>query len=111
VEHWQHVQQVEADVNATKFNLLLEQQQHGSRLLQLQSHKVCHGGLQTPRCGARLSIVHASLNCLKTHVHAMPCLQLGRSLAADVPWHTCNLSWLSTSQHSTAHHALLSSPV
>lgn len=40
VEHWQQVQQLDADFDSNKLQLLTEQQRHGSRLLQLQTHKV-----------------------------------------------------------------------
>jgi hypothetical protein len=103
VEHWQHVQQMEADVNTTKLNLLSEQQQHGSRLLQLQSHKVCHGGFSEPFvCTASLCCKHAPLWHCNTHECILnhDCLQLVRALAARLDWHTSMLPAPSTAQHT-----------
>jgi hypothetical protein len=43
VAHWQEVQQLEAAVDASKLQLLSDQQEHGNRLIRAQELQVCLG--------------------------------------------------------------------
>lgn len=40
VAHWQAVQQMETEVDATRLQLLTDQQEHGNKLLALQARQV-----------------------------------------------------------------------
>jgi hypothetical protein len=40
VAHWQQVQQMDRELGAAKLQLLKDQQEHGSKLIRVQTHKV-----------------------------------------------------------------------
>jgi hypothetical protein len=50
VTHWQEVQQLQENVSTTKLQLLMDQQAHGNRLLEMQTQQVgCRLGCDSSR--------------------------------------------------------------